>query len=112
MCLRADEIRSEGATVMPTFEERFWEKYKRVPGLHDYNAELAAKDRTIERVEAESQRAKDLVRFARHFLHDEELISDDEYAAIVQDNENGKRVARLETYDQLRAKLAALEEKQ
>lgn len=45
------------------------------------------------------QRQMDLIRYARHFLHDEGLISDEEYAEIVQDNEGGKRKERLEAYD-------------
>lgn len=49
--------------------------------------------------EAAALRQMDLIRYARHFLHNENLISDEEYAAIVQDNEGGKRVARLEGYD-------------
>jgi hypothetical protein len=61
---------------------------------HGWNAALATRDARIER-------AMDLVRYARHFLHNEGLISDEEYAAIVEDNEGGKRVARLEGYDSL-----------
>lgn len=45
----------------------------------------------------------DLVRFARHFLHDAELISDDEYTELLTgggDPPNGS-VKRLESYDEL-----------
>ena len=56
--------------------------------------------------QAENQRLFDLVRFARHHLHNENAISDKEFAALVMDDESGQRVMRLETYDQLRAELA------
>ena len=56
--------------------------------------------------QAENQRLFDLVRFARHYLHNVNTISDKEFAALVMDDESGQRVMRLETYDQLRAELA------
>lgn len=65
--------------------------------------------------EADLVRAIDLVRYCRVELHSEELITDEEYAALVEDSEAGKRVARLEGYDAMRkcaeaaeAKLAAV----
>ena len=56
-------------------------------------------------LQARLERATDLVRYARHFLHNENLISDEEYAAIVQDSEG--RVARLEGYDTALARVEA-----
>lgn len=49
------------------------------------------------------QRQMDLIRYARHFLHDEGCISDEEYAEIVQDSDG--RVKRLESYDGERKRL-------
>jgi hypothetical protein len=51
------------------------------------------------------ERLTDLVRFARRFLHEAELISDEEFAALVIDSDSGQRVARLEGYDRLRENL-------
>jgi hypothetical protein len=58
-----------------------------------------------ERVAASLQRMTDLVRYARLFLHNEGLITDEEYASIVQDSEG--RVARLEGYDAAIKQVAA-----
>lgn len=81
---------------------------RKIASLVEILADLRSK---IEAAQAQLERATDLVRYARHFLHEEELISDDEYAVIVQDNEDGKRVARLEGYDKslsdLRSKIEA-----
>jgi len=54
---------------------------------------------TIAQLQAEVRRLTDLVRYARHYLHDEHLISGQEFAALVADSDNGQRVARLEGYD-------------
>lgn len=56
-----------------------------------------------------NQRMRDLVRFARHFLHTEELITDTEYGEICQDH---SAVARLEDYDALRVQLQQLQSRQ
>lgn len=53
------------------------------------------------------ERLTDLVRHQRHELHDADLISDDEFAALLADSDGGKRVARLEGYDAIRRELAA-----
>lgn len=50
-------------------------------------------------------RLMDLVRHQRHELHEEGLISDEEFAALVADSDGGKRVARLESYDEVKAQL-------
>ena len=98
------------AELPKTFEE--WRKGKMVDAIgeaydawHARDAELAEKDRRIAKLEGQLQRATDLVRFARHFLHNENCISDEEYAAIVADSDG--RVARLEGYDKVRTALEA-----
>ena len=98
------------AELPKTFEE--WRKGKMVDAIgeaydawHARDAELAEKDRRIAKLEGQLQRATDLIRFARHFLHNENCISDEEYAAIVADSDG--RVARLEGYDKVRTALEA-----
>lgn len=51
-------------------------------------------------------RAIDLLRFCRHKLHEENLISDDEFTSFLLYQ---GAVARLESYDEVRAKLTAAE---
>lgn len=57
------------------------------------------------RFETEMCRLHDLVRYQRSELHEAGLISDDEYAQLAQDH---SAVARLETYDSMKAQIAAL----
>lgn len=54
-----------------------------------------------------AERLTDLVRYKRHDLYREGLISDDEYAELVQVQ---GAVARLESYDELRARMQRLEQ--
>ena len=56
-----------------------------------------------------NMRLTDLVRYTRHDLFEDGLITPEEYAALVSDSDNGQRVARLEGYDALTRKVAALE---
>lgn len=63
----------------------------------------------IAALRAKLERATDLVRYARAYLHDEGVIDNAEYAALLADNEDGQRVARLAGYDDIRAKLEAWE---
>lgn len=56
------------------------------------------------------QRLLDLVRFMRIELHEQDLITDEEYAALVADSEKGQRVARLEGYDAMRNALTRAEQ--
>ena len=79
--------------------------------------------RSLQVVDAAWERyvAYNLVRYACHFLHDESLITDEEFAALVADHEHGQRVARLEAYevikrfkrraDKAEARVRELEEK-
>ena len=60
----------------------------------------------ISELKAQLERATDLVRWNRHVLFDEGLISDEEFAALVADSDNGQRVTRLEGYDKTRKDLA------
>jgi hypothetical protein len=60
----------------------------------------------IETLTDTNKRLGDLVRHQRSELHDAELITDEEYAALAEDH---AAVARLEGYDALRAKLGAVE---
>lgn len=80
------------------------------PGGRLCTAEMRDLFDTIDALEAElaseraasaerEQRQMDLIRYARHFLHTNNCISDDEYAALVQDNDGGQRISRLEGYD-------------
>ena len=57
---------------------------------------------------AELQRLRDLVRQQRSELHDANLISDEEYAALAMD---GGAVPRLMGYDEMRTQLAAQAER-
>lgn len=72
----------------------------------EYTDELEAKVRTLERelneAKKETERLFDLVRYQRAELHQENLISDDEYVALLADSESKKR---LETYDDMRQQL-------
>lgn len=56
---------------------------------------------------ANNQRVIDMLRFCRSELHEAELITNDEYAEIVQLGSASAR--RLEDYDELRTRLAAAE---
>lgn len=64
---------------------------------------------TVEYLKGQNQRLSDLVRHQRGALYDAELITDEEYAALVEDP---GAVSRLETIDELREKIrgAALSE--
>lgn len=62
----------------------------------------ASEGERVEQVESSLQRMSDLVRYARHFLHNEGLISDDEYAELVQMK---GAVSRLEGYERAVARL-------
>ena len=64
--------------------------------------ELKKLAQRVKELEQENERLNDLVRYERHHLHEAELLSDEEYAALVADSQNGQRVARLEGYDKLR----------
>jgi hypothetical protein len=59
--------------------------------------------------EASNQRLMDLVRYARHYLHDADLITDEEFASLVADSEKGLRVMRLGGYDALYSRCFAAE---
>lgn len=53
-----------------------------------------------------TQRLFDLVRYQRHELFEANLISDEEFTELAKEH---AAVARLESYDEVRAKITALE---
>lgn len=55
------------------------------------------------------ERAYDLLRYARHYLADEGLISQDELHALILAPSSSAR--RLESYDEMRQKIAELKAK-
>lgn len=57
-----------------------------------------------ELLKQDTQRLWDLVRYCRAVLHNANLISDDEYAALAEDH---AAVERLEAYDTAKAALHA-----
>jgi len=59
----------------------------------------------VDAMAAENQRLRDLVRHQRGALHDEGLITDDEYDDLAADH---GAVARLEGYDDMRGRYAAM----
>jgi len=72
--------------------------------------ELSAANAKRGELERANQRLMDLVRYQRHELFNANLISEKEYAELVYDSEKGERVARLESYDTIRAELSAARE--
>jgi uncharacterized small protein (DUF1192 family) len=66
-------------------------------------------EQALAQAQAENQRLTDLVRYSRHYLHEEQLIDDKEFAGLVADSENSMRVQRLEGYDRIQEKIAALQ---
>ncbi len=63
----------------------------------------------LDRFSASVERLTDLVRYQRHELFNQLLIDEQEFAALVADSDSGQRVARLEGYDRMRERIAALE---
>lgn len=76
--------------------------------LSEVLAKAADHERIVRELRDEVERLTDLVRYERHHLFDEKLISEEEFAALVADSENGQRVARLEGYDKPRQENATL----
>lgn len=80
-------------------------------GSSAFAVELRAKLTRIAELEAQNQRLHDLVRYKRHELFDDGLITDDEFSELVQDH---SAVARLEGYDKavanVKARLQEVEE--
>lgn len=62
----------------------------------EWDEELAEARARIAELESQNQRLHDLVRYKRHELFSDDLISMDEYAELAQDH---PAVARLESYD-------------
>ncbi len=71
---------------------------------NEHCPDCATRDKQIADLTATNQRLADLVRYKRHDLHNEDLISNEEYAEIVA---NQGAVNRLEGYDTAKAKFKA-----
>lgn len=73
---------------------------KRIRGLIERCSRAEAE---VAQLKAGRTRMMDLIRHQRNELYDEGLIDEKEFAALVADSDSGQRVARLETYDTLKA---------
>jgi hypothetical protein len=82
--------------------ERFWNK---LPDLCTSQDIVRASD--YDALQAILTRYHDLVRFQRSELHKADLITDEEYAALLSD---GNAVSRLESYDEIQTKLTLAQE--
>lgn len=73
----------------------------------DLNFDKQERSATLWAIDAinENERLRDLVRYCRHQLHEENLITDEEFAALLDD---GESVARLENYDAMMAQIEEL----
>ena len=67
---------------------------------------LTAVDNETAELKAEVERVTDLVRYCRGTLHSEDLITDEEYAALCQVEGSPQR---LEGYDAMRKRIVELE---
>jgi hypothetical protein len=122
-------VQQDGIQELPTIPERLLPLYREAIGaelagvrldrgvspkhikmlIEEFSealTEVKALSSHCESLQGELERLMDLVRYERSELYAVGLINDAEYAALVQDSDSGQRVARLETYDHLRAALA------
>lgn len=76
----------------------------------DLNFDKAERSAVLWAIEAinENERLRDLVRYCRHRLYDEDLITDAELAAITGVDDAVESVARLENYDAMQATIEQL----
>lgn len=72
--------------------------YRKQSELDEAREEVARLTAERDPLQADRERLTDLCRVARHHLHDEKLIDDREFAALVADSESGQRRARIEGY--------------
>jgi hypothetical protein len=93
-------LSKSGAEALAEHDQSTREKYRADLIVEGWIGPVQA-----EQVAASLQRMTDLVRYARLFLHNEGLITDEEYTSILQDSEG--RVARLEGYDAAIKQVAA-----
>jgi hypothetical protein len=75
------------------------ERAKQIASLPVPEESKEAQPDSVKESETRIERLTDLVRYMRHELHDADLISEEEFTALVIDSDGGKRVARLEGYD-------------
>lgn len=80
------------------------ESYPWLMRERDLHHHIDALCQTVRVLRAERVRLLDLVRYCRHQLHDEKLITDEEFAALVEVGPESAR--RLESYDAMREQLA------
>lgn len=66
-----------------------------------------AQEKRRQKIVLDNQRLIDLVRYCRHRLHEENLITDEEFADLVKVGSESAR--RLESYDDLRMRLDRLQ---
>lgn len=67
-----------------------------------------AQEKRRQKIILDNQRLIDLVRYCRHRLHAENLITDEEFADLVKVGSESAR--RLENYDWMRARIKELED--
>jgi hypothetical protein len=92
--------------VLTRRAEHLRERIESAPN-RDLNFDKAERSAVLWAIEAinENERLRDLVRYSRHDLHDAELITDDEFAALLSVDGS---VTRLENYDAMRATIEDL----
>jgi hypothetical protein len=83
------------------------ESTKDVVATEDHSATCASRDPQTEKPCDcnETQRLRDLVRYCRHQLHEEGLISDEEFTDLLSNTPGA--VGRLEAYDKVIARTRA-----
>lgn len=76
----------------------------------DLNFDKAERSATLWAIDAinENERLRDLIRYCRHQLHEENLITDEEFAALVGADDAVESVRRLENYDAMMAQIEEL----
>lgn len=76
----------------------------------DLNFDKAEHSATLWAIDAinENERLRDLVRYCRHQLHDEGLITSEELAVLALSPDGVESVKRLENYDAMMAQIEEL----
>lgn len=114
LCATVKQLRAEREAAMKVLEPSMPES-----GLEDACRQLkqayiseadncTTLESQLEQLRAERVRLLDLVRYCRHQLHEEGLITADDLAALLEVGPESAR--RLESYDDLRSRLAQVEQ--